>query len=110
MNPSAPTIKGLIKIHRQEHPMRTVVNWRNSPAYKLAGLFTQKIKRLTPLPNTHNISNTTDLINKLQDTPTLTHYGLASLNIADLYTNIPVKETRDIISSILERLQLNLQT
>jgi len=110
MNPSAPTIKGLIKMHKPEHTIRPVVNWRNAPAYKLAGLFTRKIKWLAPLPNTHNISNTTDLINKLKDTPTLPHCGLASLDIANLYTNIPVKETRDIISSTLERLQLNPQT
>ena len=110
-NPSAPTIKGLIKIHKPEHPIRPVVNWRNAPAYKLAGLFTREIKWLAPLPHTHthNISNTIDLINKLKDTPTLPHYGLASLDIANLYTNVPVKETRDIISSILERLGLNPQ-
>ena len=109
MKPSALTIKGLIKIHKPEHPIRPVVNWRNAPAHKLAGLFTREIKRLAPLPNTHNIRNTTDLINKLKDTLTLPHYGLASLDIANLYTNVPVKETRDIISSTLKSLQLNPQ-
>ena len=71
MNPTAPTIKGLIKIHKPEQTIRPVVNWRNAPAYKLAGLFTREFKRLAPLPNTNNLNNTTDLINKLKDTPTL---------------------------------------
>jgi len=84
MKPSAPTIKGLIKIHKPQHPITPVVNWRNAPAYKLAGLFTCEIKWLAPLPNTHNISNITDLMNKLKDTPTLPHYGLASHDIANL--------------------------
>jgi len=90
--------------------VRPVVTWRNAPAYKLAGLFISEIRRLAPLPNTHNISNITDLKNKLKDTPTLPHYGLASLEIANLYTNVPVKDARDIISNTLEQLQLNPQT
>ena len=34
LNPSAPTIKGLIKIHKPSQPIRHIVNWRNAPAYK----------------------------------------------------------------------------
>ena len=30
MNPTAPTIKGLIKLHKQDQPIRPVVNWRNA--------------------------------------------------------------------------------
>jgi len=48
MNPSAPTIKGLIKLHKQDQPIRPVVNWRNAPAYKLAQLYTQKVGHLAP--------------------------------------------------------------
>ena len=54
--------------------IRSVVNWRGASAYKLARLFTQKIKQLAPLPNTHNADNTTDVIKELNDTtysPTL---------------------------------------
>ena len=36
MNPAAPTIRGMIKIHKADAPIRTVINWRNAPAYKLA--------------------------------------------------------------------------
>ena len=43
-----PSIKGLIKLHKPEHPIRPVVNWRGAPAYKLAQLFTQKFKLLAP--------------------------------------------------------------
>ena len=110
MNPSAPTIKDLIKINKAEHPIRPVVNWRNAPAYKLATLLTHEIRQLAPLPNTYNINNTTDLISKLKDTPPLTHYALASLDITKFYTNVPVKETRNIICSKVDEIQLNPQT
>jgi hypothetical protein len=60
------------------------VNWRGAPAYKLAQLFTQKIKLMARLPNTHNLENTTDLLKKLEKTPLLPHFNLASLDISNL--------------------------
>jgi hypothetical protein len=106
MNPSAPTMKGLIKIHKPDQPIKSVVNWQRAPAYKLAGLFTQKIRQLAPLPNVYNV----ELISKLKDTPTLPQFALASLDITNLYTNIFVTETRDIISNTLKQNLMDPQT
>ena len=103
MNPSAPTIKGLIKVNKPSHPIRPVVNWRNAPAYNLAKLFSQKIRQLAPLPNTYNIENTRDLIDKLKHTPFSPHFKFASLDNTNLYTNIPIKETQDILFNKLEQ-------
>jgi len=97
-------------MHKPEHPIRPVVNWRGAPAYKLARLFTQKIKQLTPVLNRHNIDNTRDVIKKLNDTPTLLHFTLASLDITNLYTNISVAESRNIISNTLKENLLEPQT
>jgi len=66
---SAPSIKGLIKLHKLGMPTRPVVNWRNAPTYRFSRLFTQKINNIAPLPNTFNLKNTTDLLQKLQETP-----------------------------------------
>jgi hypothetical protein len=46
LNPSAPSIKGLIKLHKHGHPIRPVVNWRDALAYQLSRLFTQKINNI----------------------------------------------------------------
>jgi hypothetical protein len=66
-----PSNKGLNKLHKPEQPVRTVVNWREAPAFKLARLFSQKIKLIVPLPKTHKLKNTTDLLKKLEKTPLL---------------------------------------
>jgi len=63
---------------------------------------------LAPLPHTYNTNNTTDLINKLKNTPPLPHYTLASLDITNLYTNVPVDEIRNIISDTLVQLSQHL--
>jgi hypothetical protein len=103
MNPSAPSIKGLIKMHKPDQPFRPVVNWRNARAYKLSRLFTDKINHLAPLPHTFNIKNTQELLKDLKDTPMLPHYKFASLDITNPHTNIPVLETRVILADILTR-------
>jgi hypothetical protein len=70
------------------------VNWRSAPAYNLARLFTYKIRQLAPLSKAYNIENTKNLIHKLNYTPILPHFALASVDITNLYTNIPISETK----------------
>jgi len=108
--PICPSIKGLIKLHKLGMPIRPVVNWRNALAYTLSRLFTQKTKSIAPLLNTFNVKNTTDLLQKLQDTPMAPHFTLASLDITNLYSNIPVLETKTILKDTLAYHQTDPQT
>ena len=98
---SAPSIKGLIKLHNPGQPIRPVVNWRNAPAYKLSRLFTQTINSTAPLPNTFNVRNTADLLQNLQDTPLHPHYTLPSPDTTNFYSNIPIRETKSILTNTL---------
>jgi hypothetical protein len=45
LNPSPPTLRGFVKIHKQNAPIRPIINWRNAPAYELAKLISDKIKQ-----------------------------------------------------------------
>jgi hypothetical protein len=86
------------------------VYWHSAPAYKVSKLFTQKINIIAPLLNTFNIKNTKVLIQKLQDTPISPHFTFASLDITNLYSNIPVTETRTILANILKHNLTEPQT
>jgi hypothetical protein len=99
LNPTAPTIRGLVKLHKPDLPIRPIVNWCNAPAYKLAKLYAQKIQHLTPLPYTFNIRNNS--IHELKQTPITPSSRFASLDITNMYSNIPVSETKQILSNIL---------
>ena len=35
LNTSPPAIRGLIKIHKENSPIRPIINWRGAPAYKM---------------------------------------------------------------------------
>jgi hypothetical protein len=43
LNPSTPpTIRGLVKIYKEESPIRPIINWKNTPAYKFAKALVKK--------------------------------------------------------------------
>jgi hypothetical protein len=55
LNPTEPTIRGLIILHKVDQPIRPIVNWQHAPAYKLAKLLMEKIQQLASLPYAYNI-------------------------------------------------------
>ena len=58
-----------MKIHKDEYPIRPVINWKNAPAYKVAKMLTNKLLTYISLPYTYNVKNTTQLINDLKEIP-----------------------------------------
>jgi hypothetical protein len=69
LNPMAPSLKGLIKLHKENAPIRPVVNWRYAPGYGLAKMLTRTITSHIPLAYTYNIKDTIQLMNDLMDIP-----------------------------------------
>jgi hypothetical protein len=69
LNPTPPTIRGLIKLHKSELPIRPIVNWTNAPAYKMARIVIKKCASHIPLPHIFNIKNPTHLITDLNEIP-----------------------------------------
>jgi hypothetical protein len=98
--PLFPQTKTL-QLHKRDQPIRLLVKWRNAPAYKLARHFTSKITQFVTLPNTFNIKNNTKLTQELQQTPINPTYTFASLDITKMYSNIPVTQTKHILSNII---------
>jgi hypothetical protein len=67
VNPDTPILRGLIKIHKEDMPIRLVINSINVPSYKLAKMFVKKLKTYIPL--IYNIKNSIQLLEKLGDIP-----------------------------------------
>jgi hypothetical protein len=72
--------------------------------------FTKKVNQLAPSPHSFNIKTAQDLLNDLENTPMLPHHKLASLDVTNRYTNIPVKETETILTNILTHNPTTPQT
>jgi hypothetical protein len=97
MNPVAPSIRGLPKIHKVECPIRPIVNWINAPAYKLAKILYTLIQIHIPLPNAFNVKSSVHLMDDIFDIPYTQTTKLASFDIENMYPNIPPDERLPII-------------
>jgi hypothetical protein len=84
LNPTPPTIRGLIKVHKERSPIRLIVNWTNAPAFKIAKLLVKKLETFILLPNTFNVRNSVHLITGLKEIPIDSDLKFASFDITDI--------------------------
>ena len=103
LNPETPLLRGLIKIHKAGTPICPIINYKNAPSYKLAKMFTGILKSYPPLPNVYNVQNSVQLMNDLSQIPFVPELKLASLDISNMYTNIPTKDLIDIIDMVCKQ-------
>ena len=107
LKPIAPTIRGfnlmlnlvfsiqkccLIKIHKEDSPIRPTVNWKNAQAYKLANMLSKISRHTFPFPYTFNVKNTVHLINDLLVIPYDQNLKFVSFDITNMYSNVPTNE------------------
>ena len=90
-----PYIKGQPKIHKPDQPMRLITNTKNtilSALTKSGFMFIKELRRT--INNT--ICNTSKFINEISQVKIKNDENLISLDVQDLFTNIPVKRAVDI--------------
>ena len=83
------------KIHKNstDPPLRPIISQIGTPTYEIAKLLNNMLSKY--IPTGYMIQSTDELMNILKTT---TARGtLASLDVENLFTNVPVKETIDII-------------
>jgi hypothetical protein len=96
MNPKAPHMHGIIKLHKEDKPIRPIVNWRNSPGYKVAKhLATQLSDRLS-LPYIYNVKDSIELMQNLERLHINDNTKLCSFDITNMYTNTSINEAKHI--------------
>ena len=72
-----------------------------APAYKLAKHLTKILNQHINLNNRYNLTNSTNLANDLIKLPVHDNYRMITFDIKDLYVNIPIDETLNIIKTKL---------
>jgi hypothetical protein len=100
LKPKPPQLRGLIKIHKPDTLICPIINWKTAPGYKIAKLVSDIIKYETPLPNTLNLQNSSQLMDELQQIPYGPNIRLASFDIKNMYTNVPTSTLPHILNLI----------
>lgn len=103
IKPKAPQLKGRMKTHKLNIPIRPVVNYRNAPCYKLAKFLNYKLKSYMTFGNNYSLLNNYELINKIKDVQIPNNSVFISFDITNMYSNVPIKETLQIISQNLSK-------
>lgn len=101
-NPSAPTMKALPKLHKENVPIRPVINCRNAPTYQTAKWLHKHITEHYVFNNNKSVKNTQTLFQNLSQTQVKENSRLVSFDIQNMYTNIPTIETIKIIEENLK--------
>jgi hypothetical protein len=103
INPTDPNLHVRIKLHKQNTPIRPIINWRSAPAYKLVKYLTRTLHNCLHLPNIlYNIQNSKHLTTDLQSIEIDKDVRMCSFDIENMYTNIPKLEVINIIENITE--------
>ncbi|XP_031346256.1 uncharacterized protein LOC116173113 [Photinus pyralis] len=101
-NPQTPFLYSILKLHKQNHPIRPITASYESPTYKLAKFLNHTLTQLLQYKSHQSIKNSTQLIHNINKiTPLQPNSIMISFDIVNLYTNIPIHNTLSILSDIL---------
>uniref|UniRef100_A0A1B6CKL9 Reverse transcriptase domain-containing protein n=1 Tax=Clastoptera arizonana TaxID=38151 RepID=A0A1B6CKL9_9HEMI len=103
MNPTAPPLRGLPKVHKPDIPIRPLVNYTTAPSYKLAKKLETILKSQIVLEHNYSVKNSHELVNEIKNMEIKPHQILASFDVVNLYTNVPVTETVALVKDNLEK-------
>jgi len=99
MNPTAPTLKGLIKLHKQDKPIRPLINFIGAPTYKISKLLTKYLNENYNFEQKYNIKNSKELTSKLGNIKINSNDKLISLDVTNMFGNIPKQELMEILKN-----------
>jgi len=98
-NPKPPTQRAQLKLRKAGNPIRPVINNRNAPSYKAAKNLNRILQQYLSLDNHYTIVNSSTLAQDLTKLSINKKHRLITLDIKDLYVNIPITETIDIATT-----------
>jgi hypothetical protein len=101
MNPTAPSMRATVKLHKPNIPIRPIISWRNAPGYKLAKYIAKLLHNYLGLSYVYNVRNSAHLMTDLKTIELNSNTRMCLFDIENMYTNIPRKEVINIIDNIL---------
>lgn len=80
---------GLPKVHKEYIPIRPLLDYTTAPAFKVSKQLGSLFKEHIVVQNNYSLKNIYHLIEK-QNINILSHHTLASFDIVNIYTNVPI--------------------
>ena len=93
-----PYIRGQIKLHKPDQSMRIITSTRSSILSSVSGFVLNMIKQLKETVE-HTLTDTNHLISEMSKIKLENDDRLVSLDVVDLFTNVPVSKAITIVLS-----------
>ncbi|XP_050518679.1 uncharacterized protein LOC126892954 isoform X2 [Diabrotica virgifera virgifera] len=100
-NPLIPRLYGLPKIHKVGIPIRPVVSFINTPVSILSKFILNTLKNLINFTPRFTVSNSYQLVDKLQLINLNPDITMLSFDVSNLFTSVPKIETLSLVKSLL---------
>jgi hypothetical protein len=110
IKPQAPNMNVRIKLHKENEPIRPVVNNTQAPTYKIAKYRNKWLPSQIQLYNTYITHNSTQLATELKKLNINEYSRMITLDIKDLYVNIPIKEIIRITRNLMTKNMIDNTT
>lgn len=85
----APKPHAVIKVHKQDHPLRIIIANINSPSYHISKFINNLLQQIVP-DNSYNVSNSFELKLEIENLRIHKEDLIASLDVVAMYENIPI--------------------
>ena len=102
IKPKAPQFNAYLKTHKDNQPIRPVMNKIQAPSYKIARFINKRLKIILNLRHIYNVENSQQVAQELLKLQTTNKMKFITLDIKDLYVNLP-------LSGIMHTIQFWLQ-
>ena len=100
-----PRLYGLPKIHKENCPLRPILDMSNSPYHAIARWLKELIKPIQQHLCKHSLHDTFDFVDSVKDLE-INNKRMCSLDIVSLFTNVPLLETIDFICDFICESQM----
>ena len=87
-----PNFNGAPKIHKENYPLRPIVDFRHSPSYKLASYLNKVLKCVT-MKGKYVTQNAADFVSKMKNVRMKRNYTPVSFDVVSLFTKVPIQIT-----------------
>lgn len=101
MNPQAPKLYSLIKLHKENNPIRPVVSFIAAPSTKLSHYLIGLIKHYCNFYPKYSLKNSLHLINNIKDLHIPHNCKLISFDVKNLFPSVPPNEVIQLIDNML---------
>ena len=107
MNPQTPKMYSLLKLHKNNMPIRPVVSYITAPSVKLSNKLIEIITKYCNFKSKFSIKNSFELVENIKNINIPNNAKLISFDVQNLFPSIPPNETLILVEELLTKNNTN---